>query len=152
MLMADDHLSDEEIAERCGVVSRTIWRWRTQPAMQTRIAEHKRLQARAIAQQGIAVRKNRIDALNRRAGLLERVIAERSTARDMQKVAGGKTGLLVRQVKAKRVVYEVDTGLLAELRAHEKQAAIETGQWEEKSIVTNEGAPVTVIEVHPPHG
>ena len=59
---------------------------------------------------------------------------------DVQDVAGGRTGLIVHNVKGvgkgddfKLIdVYEVDTSLLKEMREHEKQAAIEVGQWQEK--------------------
>jgi len=56
-------------------------------------------------------------------------------------VPGGSTGLLVCQYqgKSENAVYRVDPGLiglLAELRAHEKQAAEELGQWSEKHAVT----------------
>lgn len=60
-------------------------------------------------------------------------------ADDMADVLGGSSGLLVRQVKqigsgeSSRIVeeYKLDTELLAEFREHEKQMAIELGQWEE---------------------
>jgi hypothetical protein len=32
-------------------------------------------------------------------------------------------------------VYKIDTGLLAELRAHEQQAAQELSQWQTKTVV-----------------
>jgi hypothetical protein len=58
-------------------------------------------------------------------------------AADMADVPGGASGLLVRQYKqigkVKVEEYAVDTGLLRELRAHERQAAQELGQWMEKS-------------------
>lgn len=70
-----------------------------------------------------------------------RVIEARS--KDMAEVPGGDTGLLVRKLKSigsgentKTVEeYAVDTGLLSELREHEKQAAQELGQWINKSNV-----------------
>jgi hypothetical protein len=57
----------------------------------------------------------------------------------MAAVPGGKSGLLVHNVKsigsgefAERVdLYEVDTGLLQQCLALEKQAAQEVGDWEE---------------------
>jgi hypothetical protein len=58
-------------------------------------------------------------------------------------VPGGTTGLLVKDYKGKdadQPVYKVDTRLLAELRAHEKQAAEELGQWSEKQELTGECA------------
>jgi hypothetical protein len=152
LLMADDAKTDIQIGQECGVTERTIERWRKLPAIVARIAEHRRLQAAALTDEGIANRQNRIDRLNRRARLMDRVIAERAVAKPLQKVPGGKTGLLVRTAKGRHIVFEVDTGLLAELRAHELQAAKETGQWEEKSRVTNEGAPQQVFVYLPENG
>lgn len=117
-----------------------------------RVADHERALQLAVRGKGIADKQNRIDSLTRRARLLEQVITERALAKDMQQIAGGKTGLLVRQVKARKVVYAVDTGLLAELRAHEKQVAQETGDWEERAHLTGVGPLVTFIEVISPHG
>ena len=61
----------------------------------------------------------------------------------MQAVPGGKTGLLVRQIrsieittqdgaKKKQVITEfvVDAVMLKEARAHEQLAAMESGQWQ----------------------
>lgn len=61
-------------------------------------------------------------------------------------MAGGKTGLIVHNVKGVGKgddfqlidLYEVDTGLLREMREHEKQAAQELGDWTER--VQHDGA------------
>ena len=72
---------------------------------------------------------------------------------DMAEAPGGSTGLLVRQHQGALAmpVYTVDTGLLSllsELRAIEKQAAEELGQWSEKrEATTNGAAPLTAITV-----
>jgi hypothetical protein len=72
-----------------------------------------------------------------------------------------KKGLLVRTHKQlgsaeyPNIVeeYEVDTGLLKELREHEKQAAQELGQWSEKSNVEQGPIEVQVVwsdqDAHP---
>jgi len=68
-------------------------------------------------------------------------------------VPGYETGLLTRTLKqlgsgaAVRIVEEfaVDTGLLAELRQMEQQAAKEVGQWVDRGEVTGKnGAPIQV--------
>lgn len=46
-------------------------------------------------------------------------------------IPGGKTGLIIRKLKANGYEYVVDTALLAEIREHEKHVAIELGQWQE---------------------
>ena len=54
---------------------------------------------------------------------------------DFAKVPGGTTGLLCRDLRCKDAqVYKVDTGLFAELRAHEQQAAQELSQWQTKTV------------------
>ena len=67
---------------------------------------------------------------------MRQVIAERAACPDFAKVPGGTTGLLCRDLRCKDTpVYKVDTGLLAELRAHEQQAAQELSQWQTRSVV-----------------
>lgn len=46
-------------------------------------------------------------------------------------IPGGATGLLVGKLKPTGIEYQIDTGLLSELREHEKHIAIEMGQWQE---------------------
>lgn len=106
--------------------------------------------ARAVIRaEGIANKQNRIDRLNddwRRMQTLRDARAEAGKARRVREeqavlspedvAAGTETGLLVRQEKPTLhgtiVEYAFDRALLAELRAHEEQAAKELGQWTEK--------------------
>ena len=77
----------------------------------------------------------RVQILQNRADLLRKIIAERAASAEFADAPGGTTGLLVKDYKGKdscTPVYRVDTALLAELRAIEKQAAQELGQWGEK--------------------
>jgi hypothetical protein len=74
-------------------------------------------------------RQERIAWLRDRIAKLQTVIAERAVHPEMASVAGGKTGTLTHTLKGigsgdkAQVVdeYEVDTGLLKELREHERQ-------------------------------
>lgn len=141
-LVAEDRLTDDEIAAELGISRRSLACWKKHPDFAARVAEIVESMRQAILAEGIANKQNRIDALNERATLMRQVIAER--AADMVGIPGGGTGLMVRTYKAigtgefARQVeeYAVDTPLLREMREHEKQAAIETGQWEEKSQVS----------------
>ncbi len=191
LLVAQDDLTNEEIAARLGVTRRSLQVWKEAPEFAARVRELVTAMAEAVKGQGIAERQNRVAALNDRWEKLHGVIAAR--AKEMAGVPGGDTGLLVREVRlvkvylvmpegegqtggpgdgeraggggkwgqpsprpsprgrggeremegdgeelgpGRRVVqvaeYAVDVGLLKELREHEKQAAIELGQWEEK--------------------
>lgn len=83
----------------------------------------------------------RIEALQSRWNQLrqgvEQIIQERGA--DMADIPGGRSGLLCRDYKGKDAtaeVYKIDpgiVGLLGELRAHEKQAAEQLGQWISKN-------------------
>lgn len=163
MMAAEDTHTDAAIAAACGVEKRAIDRWKHHPDFRTRVAEHVAAFVAAIQGRGIADRQNRVDALNERWSKMRDVITARSGDEDMRRVPGGKTGLLTKQYKqvgsgrdAQLVTeYSVDTGLLKELREHEKQAAQELGQWIEKQDTTSGGAPLTftiAIDRNEPHG
>jgi len=98
----------------------------------------------------------RIEALQDRWNKLrrgvEQLIEERGA--NMINVPGGRSGLLCRDYKGKdadRAVYRVDNGLVAllgELRAHEKHAAEQLGQWTEKKEFAGAGGGPLAIEVN----
>ena len=137
-LLAEDELTDAEIAARAGYSRRQLARWKNSPEFSAHVVELVKVFGDAIASKAIAKRVRRVDALNRRWLALQQVIAER--AESMAGVPGGATGLLVRKVKmlgsgenARQIEeYEFDAALVKELRELEKQAAIEVGHWSEK--------------------
>lgn len=157
LLVAKDEQTDTEIAKACKISQRQLERWKLHPDFAARVQEHRDAWREQIKAQGIADRQNRVDAANDRHQRMQRVIEAR--AEEHAAVPGGATGLLVRTAKlvkvytsdadpddsddggetlysAKRdvIVYEyaVDTGLLKEMREHEKQVAQDLGQWTEK--------------------
>jgi hypothetical protein len=156
LLVAADDLPDWEIAASVGIVKMTLERWKANPTFATRVQEHVARLAEVALKRGIAQREKRVAALHDRWKRMQRVIEARGADTSMVDVPGGDTGLLVRQVKNIQVAdvwggldsdlqetkpskrtrlveeYAVDTGLLKELREHEKQAAQELGQWVEK--------------------
>jgi phage terminase small subunit len=79
----------------------------------------------------------RVSSLEDRWARMRRIIIERADDPEMEAVPGGKTGLLVKQMKQigtgdkAQVItsFVLDRELLSELRAHEQQAAEELGQW-----------------------
>lgn len=144
-LLADDRLTDEQIASEVDVHVQTLWLWKRHPDFQARIQSIVAAYAEAIKGRGIAERQNRVDALNDRWDKLKKVIEARAADTTLAEVPGGDTGLIVHQVKGVGHgdgfqlidLYQVDTGLLSEARAHEKQAAQELGQWVEKVAPTD---------------
>ncbi len=105
-------------------------------------------QVRQLAIQAITgapalqIRENRIAAQQDRHRRLQMVMDAR--AKNMAEVPGGESGILTRDGKG---IYKVDGTLLAEFREHEKQIAVELGQWQE-----NTQGNVSIQIVVPPAG
>lgn len=105
LLIAQDQLTDMQIAAECGVkASKTIQRWRNDPVIAARVAEHRASWRAEIKAKGIADVQNRVDEANARHLLMKQVIAERAADPTMEGIPGGTTGLLVRQVKFVKVL------------------------------------------------
>jgi transposase-like protein len=144
-----------EIARRFGVHLQTLVNWRAHPEFKIRIAELEEEFRQVVRARGVAMLEKRVEFLNERWEKMREVIEERALAQDMEGVAGGRTGLVVKSVKSVRrgddfelvPIYEVDTGLLRELREHEKQAAQELGQWTEKREVGGSEVNPVIVKV-----
>lgn len=147
-MVAEDRLSNEEIAREIGITRQALDKWKIQPAFRSRVEELRETLRTAIIAEGIANRQNRVDALNDRWRRMQSVIDARAATpppkawhsddgSESIDVPGWETGLLTEVVrKVGDVVefrYEIDAMILKELRAHEEQAAKELGQWVEKS-------------------
>jgi hypothetical protein len=159
LLVAEDLRTDAAIAAEAGISDRQLRTWKAHPDFAARVDQVRAELRAAVLAEGIASRQNRVDALNERWRRMQRVIDARAI--EHADVPGGDTGLLVRQIKLVKIYsttsspddvddpddtdvlisakmnaqvaeYAVDTGLLKELREHEKQAAQELGQWTEK--------------------
>lgn len=147
-LVASGELTFVQIADRVGVTSRSLYSWRDTPEFAAYVEELRSEFRQYIRRRGIAILERRVDAQNDRWMRMQRVIAERAADPAMAEVAGGTTGLLVRQLKSlgsgenATIVeeFEVDVGLLKEIREVEKQAAQELGQWTEKVEATGSGS------------
>jgi hypothetical protein len=151
LLVAEDQLTDDAIAARLRINKVTLERWKQRTDFRARTQEHVAAFREAIRVRGIAEQQNRVNALNERWRLMQQVIAARAADESM-KGAGHETGLLVRSYKPSktgRVIeeYRFDAALLAELRAHEKQAAEELGQWTKKTDVTSGGKPLDLASL-----
>jgi hypothetical protein len=155
-LVAEDRLTDAAIAVECGVTERQLERWKKHEDFKARVAEHVAVFRQTVLSRGIARLENRVAALQDRWDGMKTVIQERGAEMDGE-TPGGGTGLLVRQIKAigsgesarEAQEYAVDTGLLKELREHEKQAAQELGQWTDRQDVTSGGEAISFVTVPP---
>lgn len=141
MLLAEGDKTVGEIAKICGVSYSGIEKWMTMPEFKARVAQHVETYSASIMKRGIALKHQRVHALNFRHGLMNKVIEERGKELAKSPVAGGGTGLLVRELKGIgkgkdfEIVeeYKVDTALLREMRETERQVAIETGTWDNEA-------------------
>jgi transposase len=66
LLVAEDALSNEQIAAECGVTRRTVDRWKVQSEFIAAVDAHRTRWREEIERAGIANRQNRVDALNDR--------------------------------------------------------------------------------------
>lgn len=161
--VAEGVLTDAQIAAEAGVKRNQLACWKRSKVFAGRVKEVVAELAEVSRVRSIGRREDRVEALQRRWMLLQQVMDERAADPVMQDIPGGKTGLIVIKESeglevedpdsptgAKKAVavpteVAVDTGLLKELREHEKQAAQELGQWTEKKQVTGAGGGPQVV-------
>ena len=163
-LVADDGQTDREIAAHLGINIVTLERWKLHPDFRARVAGIVEAVRAALEAEGIANKKVRVERLNARATKLDYIVSERAKhiaklreeagagepADGLAREPGADTGYLLRQYKvaggrAPIVLeeYVVDHGTLTELRAIEKQAAQELGEWIERGELTGkDGEPL----------
>jgi len=125
LLLFEDRLSDDHIAEECGISRRTLTRWKQLPEVKEEIERLREAKRKEILKQvkteGVADKANRLRALNKRWGKMLGIIEARATSalermveaqsepprgvtnrqwRLITGVApGAETGLMVRQEK-----------------------------------------------------
>jgi hypothetical protein len=140
LLLAEDDLTDQEIADQLGCHRQTLALWKRHAAFTDRIKVIRKKIGDRLERYAIARKPRRVKALQERIDKMQRVIDQRSeeyqTNPELINVPGGDTGLLVRKITSigagvnfQRVdEHPVDTALLKEMREVEKQAAVECGQ------------------------
>jgi hypothetical protein len=143
-LVARGTMTEEQIGEAVGFSARQFRRWKQHPEFMAKVEEFAREIEKAVLKEGIANRAERVRAMNDRWNRYRSIISERAASDEMQEIPGGKSGMLVHDVKmvgsrdgAERAdIYSFDTGLAQSILALEKQAAQEVGQWVEKVAPT----------------
>lgn len=139
MLLAENDLSDVEIAREIGVNPRTLIRWKQNPEFSERIDIIRDQIADQIRAEGIANRKNRVGMLDDLASRLYQLIEARGREMASRQDAppGGALGLLVEQTRVigqgqnQQVIteHQYDSAVVRDLSGLLKQAAQEMGQW-----------------------
>lgn len=156
-MLAEDELSDEEIALHCGVSRQTIANWKKDSGFAGLVGDQVGRLNAAMLRLPIAKKRERLKTLNTLHQKAMRVIEERSADMEDEATATG-TGLLVRQIKIVRNgddvtvqrEYAVDVPLMREIRALEEQAAKELGQWVDKREVSGEIRTIEIREIRVP--
>jgi hypothetical protein len=151
ILVAEDDLSDVEIAESVGVARSTLSEWKAHPEFAAQVGDHVGQLQVGMLKLSIAKKRKRLKVLNDLHEKLLAVIEERS-AEYGDEAPGTKTGTVVKQIKQigagrdAQIIeeYAVDNATIRQVMALEEQAAKELGQWQDK--VQIEGL-TTVIEI-----
>lgn len=121
-LVAEDKLSDEEIAAELGITRQWLDKWKRDPQFRERVEAYREEVRAALVARGIREKENRIRTYNDIHGKLLQVIEERAADPNLAHVPGGKTGLVVaKPILAK--VYE--------------EAAVELGDPENPEYVSD---------------
>lgn len=158
VLLAEDDLTDEQIAETVGVTRRSLARWKADSTFAAEVGGHVGAIQAGMLRLAIAKKHKRLAVLDALHTKSLQVIEER--ARRYQAKAGDDpetvAAMAARSVFGREVPYEatlgllaekesvnvaghrttewsVDTGLMREIRALHEQAAKELGQWVDRS-------------------
>lgn len=166
ILVAEDRLTNAEIAQRCGISEKTLSTWKKHPDFVSQVDELlAELQERA-RKRGLARLDKRQDVqFDRHRRMVDLIEARTNQHKDHGEDAA--TGVVVRELKSVTVRYErdpskpdsqpftvreevyehtFDAALMRELRELEKQIAQDAGQWSEKRSVEHSGT-VTFADI-----
>lgn len=157
LLLAEDEISDEEIAARCGVSRQTIANWKKDSGFAGLVGDQVGRLNAAMLRLPIAKKRERLKTLDKMHRKALGVIEARGESMEGD-APGAETGLLVRQVKqigSGRDVqiieeYAIDVPLMREIRALEEQAAKELGQWVDKREIGGELRTIEIREIRIP--
>ena len=79
-LVAADELTNDQIADRCGVSRPALQKWKARPEFMARVDEHLEAYRQAVLRHGVAVLERRVAALDERWRHLRRIIDERAAS------------------------------------------------------------------------
>jgi transposase-like protein len=135
-LLAEGKLTVAEVARKAKVNPKTLWDWRQEPEFAAYLKEMVAQYATLAERFSIGRVAKRVEVLDQNWRDMQRLKKERGRSDEMQRVAGGRTGLLVHDVKtvgsgehARQVdIYRFDAALMREMRETAREAAEELGQ------------------------
>ena len=141
LLVAQDKLTNKEIAEKVGIAPRTLDNWKCEPEFKEAVQAHLNAWMERIQNKGIADKRRRVFQLNERWRKAQAIVEACAKDPELRKLPGGKTGFVRKRVRAIPVgqgeyseieEFFFDAKLFMSLLRIEEQAARELGQWDEK--------------------
>lgn len=146
VLVAEDDISNDEIAATVGIHRDTLYEWKKNEAFAARVKEHLDEIEQAMMRHAISKRHKRIGRLQRILDKIDEVIDERADKVPASEfaAAGSESGLLVAKPvfsHAGDLAYEwkFDAALVREYRALMEQSAKELGQLTDRLEVSGDG-------------
>lgn len=161
LLLAEDELSDEQIAAEVGIVRKTLHNWKQDPDFAAQVGDHVGQIQAGMLRLAIAKKYKRVARLDEMEQRLWQIVEERAADAAVKAANTGQsdaimrgifpgsddtppgagTGLVtktLKQIGAGRNAqmieeYGVATGLVSSIMALHQQAAKELGQWVEQS-------------------
>lgn len=131
-LVAEDILTDEQIAAKIGIGRTTLHRWKLDEKFKARVKKIGDEFAERASKNGLARKEVRVSELIDLYLKAKQIIDERGESSEMKDIPGGTTGLIVKNYKQigkdAKELFEVDTGLMKQMAALQDQIAIELGQ------------------------
>lgn len=135
-LVAEDDLTDENIAVEVKISKRQLENWKQLPEFRARVKEHITQITEQILSSGYCRIDKRVELLGKNINRLESIIKAQASSDEVSGQPGAETGLIFRKDVPTRFgttkEYSVATSILAEERAILKHIAQETGDWVER--------------------
>ena len=156
-LLAEDLLTDLEIAAECGISDRSLYKWKKKEEFVARVNFMLQAYSARALGSGIASRVRRIETLKLLHDKMLTIMEERGSDLKMANIPGGRTGLMVMDYVTIRLqngkigtvpTYAFDKALASEIRAVGEQTSRELGQWMPEVQQVNE-VKINVVYVTP---
>lgn len=136
-LLTEEMMTPKQVMAETGMSYQQLWKLRNNPIFADYVNQLQNEFTKQAMNKGIASKIRRLSEQTDRWDRMQQVITERATDPTLANEPGGKTGLMVRDVKISGPysidVFSVDTGLLHEMRELEKLVGQETGDLDLRS-------------------
>jgi hypothetical protein len=163
-LLADDELSDEQIANEVGITRKTLHNWKQNPEFAALIGDYTGQLQASVLRYAVAKKRKRVEALDLVFHSILEAIAHRTNAMQPDDSPMGhaartfgdrvppeaSTGLFAPKTSVTpsgHIVtdYVFDAPMIRELRETMKQGAQEVGDWTEQSQIEHSGIVRSIV-------